>query len=67
MLDRARSEEREVRERVVPSALTTALAGAIGIRDDTTGAHTRRLETLAVRLGEAIGLDTRQLDTDRER
>jgi putative two-component system response regulator len=65
VLDRARSEEREVRERVVPSALTAALAGAIGIRDDTTGAHTRRLEALAVRLGETIGLDTRQLDTIR--
>jgi response regulator RpfG family c-di-GMP phosphodiesterase len=65
VLDRARSGEREVRERVVPSALTTALAGAIGIRDDTTGVHTRRLEAIAVRLGQEIGLIARQLDTIR--
>ncbi len=65
VLDRARSGEREVRERVVTPALTTALAGAITIRDDTTGEHARRLETLAARLGEAIGLGPRELDTIR--
>ena len=65
VLDRARSGEREVRERVVTPALTTALAGAITIRDDTTGAHARRLESLAARLGQAIGLTGKELDTIR--
>lgn len=65
VIDRARSGEREVRERVVPTALTAALAGAIGIRDHSTGAHTRRLERIAVLLGEAIGLGGGQLDTIR--
>jgi putative two-component system response regulator len=56
VVDRATLGEREVRERVVAPALTRALAGAIMARDDTTGDHTERLVTLALRLAEEFGL-----------
>jgi putative two-component system response regulator len=65
VLDRARSGERELRERLVAPALTHALAGAMTIRDDTTGGHVQRLAVLAVRLGQAIGLDPQELETVR--
>jgi cyclic di-GMP phosphodiesterase len=65
VLDRARSGERELRERFVAPALTQAVAGAITMRDDTTGGHVQRLAVLAVRLGQAINMPLHELETVR--
>jgi response regulator RpfG family c-di-GMP phosphodiesterase len=63
VLSRAESGEREVRKRVIAPALTTALSGAITIRDDTTGSHGERLVALADCLGRAVGLTAQELET----
>jgi putative two-component system response regulator len=65
VLERSRRGERELRARVVTPVLTSALAGAITVRDDTTGGHVARLGTLATRLGREVGLSDGELETIR--
>lgn len=65
LLNRAESGEREVRKRVVAPALTSALTGAITIRDDTTGRHVEQLVAVALCLGQQLGLTSQQLETVR--
>lgn len=65
VLARASQGEREVRERVVAPALTSALASAVTARDITTGGHSERLVDLACRLAVELALGPAELDAIR--
>ena len=65
VLSRATLGEREVRERVVAPALTSALASAVTARDITTGGHSERLVELSLRLAIELDLAPGDLDAIR--
>jgi putative two-component system response regulator len=64
-LERAGRSEQELRERLLAPTLSGALANAIEAREQGMRGHCERLAALAIRLGAALGLDQRELETIR--
>ncbi len=64
-LERAARSREELRERLLAPTLASALANAIEARDSYLHGHCERLASLAVRMGELLGLPPRDVETIR--
>jgi putative two-component system response regulator len=64
-LERAARSRQELRERLLAPTLASALANAIEARDSYLHGHCERLASLAVRMGELLGLRPDEVETIR--
>lgn len=64
-LERATRSREELRERLLAPTLASALANAIEARDSYLHGHCERLASLAVRMGELLGLRPDEVETIR--